>query len=43
MTTRIKTEFEIAGWDEKPFEDGDEESKLTEALVDERYFGDRDG
>lgn len=43
MTTQIKAEFEIAGWDETPFEGGDEETKLTEALVKKRYFGDIDG
>lgn len=43
MTTQIKAEFEIAGWDEKPFEDSDEETKLTEALVKKPYSGDIDG
>ena len=43
MTTQIKAEFEIAGWDETPFEDGDEETKLTEALVKKRYSGDIEG
>ncbi|MDG5483177.1 DUF3224 domain-containing protein [Mycolicibacterium gadium] len=43
MTTQIKAEFEIAGWDETPFQDGDEETKLTEALVETRYSGDVDG
>lgn len=39
MTTQIKAEFEIAGWDETPPEGGDEETKLTEALVKKRYSG----
>ncbi|WP_099040441.1 DUF3224 domain-containing protein [Mycobacterium neglectum] len=43
MTTQIKAAFEIGSWDETPFEDGDEETKLTEALVTKRYSGDIDG
>jgi hypothetical protein len=47
MTTQIKAEFEIGSWDETPLEDGDsdgnEETKLTEALVKKRYSGDIDG
>lgn len=43
MTTQIHAAFEIAGWDETPFEDGDEETKLTEALVTKRYSGDIEG
>ncbi|WP_006242394.1 DUF3224 domain-containing protein [Mycolicibacterium tusciae] len=47
MTTQIRAAFEIAGWDETPFGDGDseadEETKLTEALVKKRYSGDIDG
>ncbi|AEV73047.1 Protein of unknown function (DUF3224) [Mycolicibacterium rhodesiae NBB3] len=46
MTTQINALFEIASWDETPFEDGDsegdEETKLTEALVKKRYSGDID-
>ncbi|MGZ5391026.1 MAG: DUF3224 domain-containing protein [Mycobacterium sp.] len=43
MTTQIKTAFEIGSWDETPFEDGDDETKLTEALVTKRYSGDNEG
>jgi hypothetical protein len=47
MTTQIKAAFEIASWDETPFEDADsdgaEETKLTEALVTKRYSGDIEG
>lgn len=44
MNTRIEATFEIAGWDETPFEDsGDEGAKLTEALVKKRYSGEIDG
>ena len=47
MTTQIKAEFEIGSWDETPFEDGDsdgeQETKLTEALVKKSYSGDIDG
>jgi hypothetical protein len=38
MTTQIRAAFEIAGWDETPFGDGDseghEETKLTVLLLD---------
>lgn len=43
MSTQIKAAFEIGSWDETPFEDGDEETKLTEALVTKRYSGDIEG
>ena len=44
MNTHIEATFEIAGWDETPFEDGgDESAKLTEALVKKRYSGEIDG
>ena len=43
MSTHISAAFEIASWDETPFEVGDEETKLTEALVSKRYSGDIDG
>ncbi|OBF40609.1 hypothetical protein A5724_07490 [Mycobacterium sp. ACS1612] len=43
MTRHIEARFEIASWDETPFEDGDEATKLTEALVSKRYQGDIDG
>jgi hypothetical protein len=47
MTTQLKAAFEIASWDETPFEDADsdgaEETKLTEALVTKRYSGDIEG
>ena len=43
MSRRIEARFEIARWDETPFEDGDDATKLTEALVAKRYAGDIDG
>lgn len=43
MTTRIEARFEIANWDETPFDDGVGVSKLTEALVAKNYSGDIDG
>ena len=43
MTTQIRATFEIGSWEETPFEGGDEETKLTEALVKKRYAGDIDG
>jgi hypothetical protein len=43
MSRHIEARFEIASWDETPFEDGDEATKLTEALVAKRYEGDIKG
>ena len=43
MTRHIEARFEIASWDETPFEGGDEAPKLTEALVSKRYEGDIQG
>ena len=43
MTARIEASFEIANWDETPFDDGVGVSKLTEALVAKNYSGDIDG
>jgi hypothetical protein len=43
MTARIEARFEIANWDEAPFDDGVGVSKLTEALVAKTYSGDIDG
>lgn len=43
MTTHIEARFEIANWEEAPFDDGVGVSKLTEALVDKTYSGDIDG
>ena len=43
MSIHIEARFEIASWDETPFEDGDDATKLTEALVSKRYEGDIDG
>lgn len=43
MSRHIEAQFEIARWDETPFEDGDDATKLTEALVAKRYQGDIDG
>jgi hypothetical protein len=43
MSRHIEATFEIASWDETPFEDGNEATKLTEALVVKRYDGDIKG
>ena len=43
MSRHIEARFQIASWDETPFEDGDEATKLTEALVSKRYEGDIKG
>jgi hypothetical protein len=43
MSRHIEARFEIASWDETPFEDGDDSTKLTEALVSKRYEGDVKG
>jgi len=43
MSARIAAGFEIANWDETPFDDGVGVSKLTEALVAKNYSGDIDG
>jgi hypothetical protein len=43
MSRHIETRFEVASWDETPFEDGDDTTKLTEARVSKRYDGDIEG
>jgi len=43
MSRHIEATFEIGSWDETPFEDGNEATKLTEALVAKRYDGDIKG
>jgi hypothetical protein len=43
MSRHIEARFEIATWDETPFEDGDDATRLTEALVSKRYEGDIKG
>ena len=43
MSRHIEARFQIASWDEVPFEDGNEATKLTEALVAKRYEGDIKG
>ena len=43
MSRHIEATFEIGSWDETPFEDGDEGTRLTEALVAKRYDGDIKG
>jgi hypothetical protein len=43
MSRHIEARFEIASWDETPFEGGDDATKLTEALVAKRYEGDIKG
>ena len=42
MTAHIEARFEIANWDETPFDDT-ESPKLTEALVSKKYSGDIEG
>ena len=43
MSRHIEARFEIASWDETPFEDGDDATTLSEALVAKRYEGDIKG
>lgn len=43
MSRHIEARFEVASWDETPFEGGDDATKLTEALVSKRYEGDIKG
>ena len=43
MTAHIEARFEIANWDETPFDEGVGVSKLTEALVGKKYSGDVEG
>ena len=43
MSRHIEATFEIASWDETPFADGDEDTKLTEAIVAKKYDGDIQG
>ena len=43
MSRHIEARFEIVSWEETPFADGDETTKLTEALVVRRYEGGIEG
>ncbi len=43
MSTHIEARFEIANWDESPFDDAVGVSKLTEALVGKTYSGGIEG
>jgi uncharacterized protein DUF3224 len=43
MSKHTEARFEIASWQETPFENGDDGTKLTEALVSKRYEGDIEG
>ena len=43
MSRHLEARFEVASWDETPFEGGDDATKLTEALVSKRYEGDIKG
>ena len=43
MSTKIKATFEIAGWDEVPFDEGVGVAKLTRASVKKTYAGDITG
>ncbi len=40
---KIQAKFEIASWDEVPFDQGTGVAKLTEALVAKKYTGDIEG
>jgi hypothetical protein len=43
MSTEISAAFEIKGWDEQPFDEGDGVAKLTRASVAKQYSGDVEG
>jgi Protein of unknown function (DUF3224) len=43
MSRHIEATFDIASWEETPFPGGNEDTKLTEALVSKRYDGDIKG
>ena len=43
MTTKAESIFQITGWDEKPYSEGDGQPKLTRASVTESYTGDIEG
>jgi hypothetical protein len=43
MSKHTEARFVIASWDETPFGAGDDNTKLTEALVSKRYEGDIEG
>jgi hypothetical protein len=43
MTDQLRARFEIASWDEIPFDEGTGVAKLTEALVSKNYSGDIEG
>ncbi len=43
MTRHVEARFEIGSWDETQFDDDEQASKLTEALVSKKYSGDVDG
>jgi hypothetical protein len=39
----LHAKFEVTGWDEEPFDEGDGRAKLTEATVTKAYTGDVEG
>jgi hypothetical protein len=43
MSEKLTATFEIAGWDETPFDESTGVAKLTEALVGKTYSGDIEG
>jgi hypothetical protein len=43
MSKHIEATFEIASWDETPFDESVGTAKLTEALVAKKYSGDVEG
>lgn len=43
MSTQAKSTFELAGWDEKPYDEPDDGPKLSKARVTKSFRGDVEG
>jgi hypothetical protein len=43
MSDQAKATFDIASWEENPFDDAADGAKLTQAVVSKKYAGDIDG
>ena len=43
MSNRAEAMFEIKGWDEKPYQEGEGQAKLTRASVRKAFHGDLEG
>jgi hypothetical protein len=43
MQTHVSATFEVTGWDETPFDGGEDLPKVTRAVVTKQYGGDIDG